>query len=372
MKTEEFIIVLCHECDLEGGGTAIGAEELLDKIRKLGYETEFFSNAIRRKNKYRYVVSNHRMEGSSLFPGNTKEKFTKEITNIKKRFSNYIGFIRGRKKVMLIHGDPVQYPPLQIGVKQIRFMYGADISDGWSLEDWNNIYDLFLCHGSNDAAELNKRFKGKTEIMGYPRYDSYFNRELDISSVLTEFDIDSKKRTILWMPTTGQGACSIPEFAEQIASLMDRFNVVVRPHPLSFRTSPEYIELLASLNYKIDSNPLRDMNVLYKAIDFVLCDYGGSSFGAIYLDKNLILLDVSNSESSGAVINSSNLQIREYFPVIGPEDAGKIESMIDDHQLWEEQRINRKLLFKKYFADNRGESSRQAAKILGSLDTILI
>lgn len=251
-------------------------------------------------------------------------------------------------------------------------MYGADISDGWSLEDWNNIYDLFLCHGSNDAAELNKRFKGKTEIMGYPRYDSYFNQELDISSVLTEFDIDSKKRTILWMPTTGQGVCSIPEFAEQIANLMDRFNVVVRPHPLSFRTSPEDIELLASLNYKIDSNPLRDMNVLYKAIDFVLCDYGGSSFGAIYLDKNLILLDVSNSESSGAVIDSSNLQIREYFPVIGPEDADKIESMIDDHQLWEEQRINRKFLFKKYFADNRGESSRQAAKILGSLDTILI
>lgn len=98
MKTEEFIIVLCHECDLEGGGTAIGAEELLDKTRKLGYETEFFSNAIRRKHKYRYVVSNHRMEGSSFFPGNTKEKFIKEVTNIKKRFSNYIGVIRGRKK----------------------------------------------------------------------------------------------------------------------------------------------------------------------------------------------------------------------------------------------------------------------------------
>lgn len=371
MKIEDFVIVLCHGCDLDGGGTALGAKDLIEKIKELGYETKCFSRVVGRNYKYQYAVSNHRMEGSSLLPSNKKAKLVNEIRNIKKRVLNSIGKFWGRPKAKLIHGDPIQYPPLQIGVKQIRFMYGADISDGWSLEDWNNMYDLFLCHGPNDVAELNKRFKGKTEMMGYPRYDSYFNQNLDISNVLLEFDIDTQKETVLWMPTTGEGACSIPEFADRIAGLMDEFNIIVRPHPISFRASPDYIKLLESLNYKIDRDSLREMNLLYKVVDFVLCDYGGSSFGAIYLDKNLILLDVTGSENDRTLVNSSNLQIRNYFPVLQLENSREIKMIINNEQLWIDQKKHREMLFSKYFADNRGSSSKRAAEILSSLNLML-
>ena len=41
MQIEEFIIVLCHGCDLEGGGATNGAEVFVEKIRKLGYYKVF-------------------------------------------------------------------------------------------------------------------------------------------------------------------------------------------------------------------------------------------------------------------------------------------------------------------------------------------
>jgi hypothetical protein len=71
------------------------------------------------------------------------------------------------------------------------------------------------------------------------------------------------------------------------------------------------------------------------------------------------------------VINSSNLQLRKYFPVIRPEESCNISSLIDDEQLWDDQIDIRRMLFSKYFADNRGESSRRAAEILSNLDVIL-
>jgi hypothetical protein len=368
MKQEDFVIVLLLRCEigLDGDGQN-DVKAFIDEIDRLGYEIDYFSEIVNRGDKYKYVVSNHCM---GKIPPSRLEILMYKIKKLSIRTFNSVGVLWHRKKQSMVR-RPVQYLPLQIGVKQIRFMYGADIGDGWSLQGWNRMYDLFLCHGPNDVAELKKRFEGKTEIMGYPRYDEYFNQNLDTSGVVKEFGIDPAKKTILWMATAGEGACSIPHFAELISGLMKKFNVIVRPHPSSFRDEPEYIDLLRSLNYTIDSNSLRDMNKLYKAVDVVLCDYGGSPFGAIYLDKKLILLDVENAESFCTVINSSNLQLRKYFPVIRSEEFCNISSLIDDEQLWDDQIDIRRMLFSKYFADNRGESSRRAAEILSNLDVIL-
>ena len=64
-------------------------------------------------------------------------------------------------------------------------MYGADINEGWSLNAWNQIYDVILCHGVNDQAEINKRFTAKTYIMGYPRYDEYFDDSINFKNIIS-------------------------------------------------------------------------------------------------------------------------------------------------------------------------------------------
>src|SRR5690606_360217 len=129
--------------------------------------------------------------------------------------------------------------------------------------------------------------------------------DIDISPIKDEFAIDSSKRTILWMPTFGEHACSIPHFAVELGKLNNDYNFIVRPHPISFAKKPEDIALLRDNGFRIDSDPLRDMNCLYKIADAVICDYGGSPFGALYLGKKVVLLDVPGSSEWYTVTGTS-------------------------------------------------------------------
>jgi hypothetical protein len=367
MDRNAFVIVFLNAFADSAWKTTAGMEECVEKIRVHGYEYTYLDDVLRGGIKYKYVVSNHCMGGSSVHP----TRYFGLKNSLRSASNRVAGWLGSGKRYVVTHCDPIQYIPLQVGIKQIRFMYGADIGEGWSLQSWNVIYDLFLCHGPNDEAALRKRFRGKIAVMGYPRYDAFFDPHLEIDSVVREFGIDPTKKTLLWITTTGEGASSIPSFARPISGLTDRHNVIVRPHPIAFRAEPRDIELLRSLNFKIDSNPLRDMNKLYKAADFVLCDYGGSAFSVIYLGKKLILLDVPGSEKSPWLQSASNFELHETVPVVGVENFRTIHDMISEDKLWEAWDDRRAALFKRYFADCRGTSSLKAAEILRNLDSMI-
>jgi CDP-glycerol glycerophosphotransferase (TagB/SpsB family) len=183
-------------------------------------------------------------------------------------------------------------------------MYGADISDGWSLQSWNDIYDVFLCHGVNDEREIKKRFKGKIYIMGYPRYDRFFSGDLDLTSIRREFGLSESKKTILWMPTLGGDYSSIPLFAEPLSTISKKYNIIVRPHPISFIQEKDVIGLLEKCNFNIDRKALRDMNELFGVADVILADNGGTPFSAIFLGKNVIFLDVPHDLGAGSSATS--------------------------------------------------------------------
>lgn len=372
MNKDSFVIVLFENYMFNENKLSVGARDFLEKIAKDGYKIINLTDILRRGVKYRYVVSNHIIWGTSIDRDKLENRRKKIKENRKKKIFNFFNMLIGDKtRYEENYIDSIQYLPLQIGIKQIRFMYGADISPGWSLQPWNEMYDLFLCHGPNDAEILGQQFSGKTIIMGYPRYDGYFSQDYDTADVVEEFGIDSSKKTILWMPTTGAGVCSIPDFAEKISLLNGKFNVIVRPHPISFRADPEYIELLHALNFKIDSNSARDMNKLLKIVDLLLCDYGGSAFAAIYLDKNMVLLEPNGMKDSSMAAGSSNLELKKHFPVIHHDDTEKILRLIDDKEFWRKNKERRRTLFEKYFANNRGKSAQCVAEILSNLDEIL-
>lgn len=370
MPCSEFTIVLINRSRFEGEGAVRGAEDFMRHIEK--YDYCYFDDLVAAKIKYKYVISNHVMGGRSLFPAGRWRRTRTHAKNFFKGLINpALKISKFRKEYDYSRIDTVQYLPLQIGQHQVRFMYGADIGDGWSLQSWNEIYDLFLCHGPNDEEQIRKKFKGMTSIMGYPRYDDYFSEALDSQSIIEEFDLDPDKKTVLWMSTLGQGASSIPRYASAIAALRSDYNVIARPHPIAFRQEPENIELLRSLSINIDGSVTRDMNRLYKAVDWVFCDYGGSPFGAIYLGIDLLLLDVPGSEKQFTVVNSSNQEIREYFPIVSKPDTEEILGILRDDGVGREQEKARARLCQKYFADLKGTSSRKVVQILTNLDQII-
>lgn len=374
MAPNSFVIVLLGIFQ-DRKNDEFGVRDFLGKIEKLGYETVYFDDLEKRKIKYQYVVSNHIMGGVCREPASISDKAQIYCKNRIKILANSVLAVFYKSKKFEIQAvDQKQYIPLRAGVQQVRFMYGADISDEWSLDAWNEIYDLFLCHGPNDRKHLKKRFSGKTAIMGYPRYDGYFSPDLEFDDLRIEFSIDRNKETILWMPTLyvpGESVCSIPNFAESVAKLRGTYNIIVRPHPITLRENPEIIDILESLGYQIDKNSMRDMNKLYRLADYVFCDYGGSPFGSLYLQKKMIILSVPNNEGATFVKNSSNLELNSYYPVIGPDQVGGLIPILQDANLWNSVLRGGEELSKIYFADYRGTSSIKAAKILTKIEDYL-
>jgi hypothetical protein len=128
---------------------------------------------------------------------------------------------------------------------------------------------------------------------------------------------------------------------------------------------------LRSLGFLLDDKPARDMNKLLKLTDVMLCDYGGSAFGAVYLRKRMVLLEVPGARDWYTVRNASNLELAQHYPAFGPDRADEIGALLDDEAYWREQEASAAPLADKYFADLRGGSAQRAAEILSNIDALL-
>ena len=360
LNLEDFVILL------SGQFRNIKNEEFAEKtlrfitlVKNHGFQIEYLDDVLRSKEKYTFIITNHTVAGNSM---KSRMPFKKVIKNLINRacapLINYTPFNTGSHS---------QYISLQCGITPIRIMYGADINDGWSLSQWNEQYNYILCHGPNDENAVRSRFSAQTYQIGYPRYDKYFNEPIDRrqNPLAGEFSLSSEKQTVVWLPTLGEGACSISSYAKHISALSRDYNVIVRPHPLTVRNDPQQIKLLEQLDLKIDRNDLRVMNHLYSLADYVVCDYGGTSFSALYLDKKIILLNVQGADTSYASFNSSNMELRKLMdPVINPEDGDSLLATIQDNTIWDRQSQQRKKAFKKYFASYQGTSAHRACQVL--------
>lgn len=362
LDPSEFTILLTQHFAIdEDGNDKRGAKEFLAYVGAKNLKYLDVDTAIDCGIKFEYVISNHMIAGSSdEIPVEIEdEQFTKQL--------NRGLLLMGKEPVWRFGAKKRTYLPLQVGKKQIRYMYGADISEGWSLKKWNTIYDIFLCHGVNDEREINKRFSGKTYVMGYPRYDRFFSEAIDLDAIRNEFCIAKTKKTVLWMPTLGGDYSSIPVFAEALSSIRDRYNLIVRPHPISFVLEKEFIQKLEMLGFTIDRNAIRDMNELFGVADVVLADNGGTPFSAIFLGKNVIFLDVPEPATDSYFSGSSVLELKKYLPTIKANEIHRLDSMLDSNEFFIENSKHIETLFKIYFDSPRGGGAARVADILRTL-----
>ena len=348
------------------GNEKLGLPDFLNHVHKEGYDVRKVTEIVNCGVKFEYVVTNHIISGSTKnFKPETADVYFMKLLNRGL-------LLNGKDPAWEFGVDVDTYLPLQVGNKQIRYMYGADISDGWSLASWNDIYDVFLCHGVNDEREIQKRFKGKALVMGYPRYDRYFTEGIDFSDIKREFGIVESKKTVLWMPTLGGEYSSIPLFADPLSRLVTKYNIIVRPHPLSFIQEKDFICLLEKLNLNIDRNALRDMNELFGVADVVLADNGGSPFSAIFLGKNVIFLDVpddlgADSDATHYIADSSVMELKKHLPVVTHQNIHMLENMLDSDMFYKENSRQIDTLFEKYFDSPRGGGAKRVADIFKNL-----
>ena len=201
------------------------------------------------------------------------------------------------------------------GKKNIRFMYTAG-KDKYTISSyWNKYYDGILCYGSYHEKKFKVRHAIPTSQMGYPRFDKYFKPGFERESLIRKFKCDPSKQTIVWL-TTWSNLSSIEKYIKEISSLTNTYNIVARPHPQIKTNNPESYKKLFKVNFNYVDDSLDDNVQLFALADLMIFDYGGSMFGALYLNKNFAFLDMKieskNSNRLGGL--SSEDYLKSFFP----------------------------------------------------------
>jgi len=256
-----------------------------------------------------------------------------------------------------------------LGSANVRFMYAAGKS-GWNLLGWNDLYDVILCFGPYHAAAFEKCSDAIVLQMGYPRFDRYFTTTPDKRELQKQYGCDPLKKTVVWLPTW-KSLSSVGLFDLEISSLTEQYNVVVKLHPLMLESEPERVTALRRHAFTRLITDSSDNLPLYQLADYMLFDYGGPPFGAIYTDKNMILLNVPDAEKDELTgTGSPDIRIRrDLVNVRAGEQA--IARLLADESVWKAQRSARRAIRKVFFAPYFGFSSRRAASALLNLGSVL-
>jgi len=268
-----------------------------------------------------------------------------------------------------------QYIQNILGNYNICFMYGADIGvDSFYKYDnnYNELFDMFFCHGPRDSEITRKIFNKPIFEMGYPRYDNFFTKNNDknyLKLLKNKYLPSNNKKTILWITTVNDYFSTIETYFHEMKKLSNEFNIIIRPHPLEI--NPECIRfnvnvsnMVRSKEFILSDNAYQDMTELYLISDYVFCDYGCSVFSALYMDKKILLLNHRNAKKDEVVSNSTALEARRYLPGINESDVNFSTFLNIDWSNFDKRREEAR---KFYFGNIEKDASKLTAKFLTSL-----
>lgn len=258
-------------------------------------------------------------------------------------------------------GDATMVP---LARHHVRLLYALGKTE-WNLAGWNRFYDTILCYGPYQKRLFEHHFPDtKVEVIGYPRFDVFFAGDTTSVGLRKTYQADPQKPNLVWLPTHGL-LSSIDAFAEPIAALAGDYNIWVKLHPATPLYETARMEQLRALPFTALIEDATDNVALFRLADYVLADYGGSAFGAIYTDKNLLLLnhgaDIFSPDTGWL---SADIQLRDAFANLYAEDAGKMPALLRDNGLWEAQRAVRAKYRSALFEDTKGQAGARAAKVI--------
>ena len=242
--------------------------------------------------------------------------------------------------------------------KNTRMVYSLGALP-WNKSNTMLDYDeIFVC-GPYEENIYNQKYNSEIEIkqVGYPKFDSFINN--NDKTIRNNIELDCSKKTILWLPTK-DGLCSIDKYVNIISKLRDNYNVLLKPHPFE-----ENARIKIAVSCGIEVVESSDSAPFYQIADFVFCDYGGSAFGALYMDKPILFLSPDNPYKDKHYSNDSpELILRKKLLYIDDIKIDELTNLLSDKSLWAKQKIIRKELRSIFFTDNYGKSGEYAAKLL--------
>jgi hypothetical protein len=333
---------------------------LINRLKSNSWNIHYLGDVIY-KYKYRVFISHLYLGGNTTSAGTI---FSRLINICYKGLGKLFPKMKGK--------GSQQYVQSSLGAYNIRMMYGADSGVNSFYEYGNNyceLFDVFFCHGPRDAEITKSVFSKPIFIMGYPRYDNYFelrDNSLNKDLLQEKYGLDRGKKTILWITTWAPHFSTIETYFKRMAMLVEHYNVIVRPHPLEIdpqysRFNKSVFNLVTNGTFILSDNRYQDMTELYLVSDHVFCDYGASIFCALYMDKRIVLLNHKDVEKDLVASTSTSMEARDHLPSVNQDEDDLLDYLVMDWVLFDH---NRQGARKYYFGDINVDASKRAAKYL--------
>lgn len=334
----------------------------IKKIKKNDWKYVFLKDVLY-KYKYNILVTHAFFGGNQNNCLSLSEKFKKIINSV------FIKIIL-KKKNYVVYQIKDQYFQKKLGEFNIRFPYGADVGDD-KVGKFYETFDLCFCHGPRDSDFIYKKLKINTFQIGYPRYDNFFTSGPQEKYKFDNSNLDKTKKNILWIPTVSTEFSTIETFHENFNNLLSKFNIILRPHPLEIdkqysRYNKNVSKIVKNSKFIIDKDPFRDLSLLYKMADIVVCDYGGSIFSSLYLKKRIILINHENVVYDTSVYTSTSMEIRKFISSYFINDFEHLLKNISDKYYWDNEDKMLEKARNFYFGNFKGDASKLVVKKLNS------
>jgi hypothetical protein len=358
--------------------------KVLVTAQKSGFPFTSLSTALIKKKRYDWIVSTFTMK---IPVPNVRSSIVNKI-----KLTFYLAILKYAilfdkknlsalylNKYELVKKSSLKIPEMWLASHRIHFPKGLDMHRSkFPNPDLDGIIDHYFCHGEFDKNLVESRLNVPVTVIGYPRYDHIENnRTLFVDKLRTEFNIHPDKEIITWIPSyvtrKGSEDFNFDSWVEYVKKLTKQYAVIVRPHPKRIENGAnKLLELLQESGFYVDSKVNRDMRELYGGSRFILCDYGGVVFSAIYTDCQLILLN--HAEHGNEVSWKENLmvyQIRDQMLNLNVNDLivnpDLIQDLINDTSLWKKQSEVQSKIKKQLFGSEIHNGSQIAAQKIKSI-----
>ena len=197
---------------------------------------------------------------------------------------------------------------------KMRMTYGVGLVPPAVITNSGRPFDYHLVHGPfNQRVQFRYHALAspmlpadRVKVIGYPRFDKWFQVGAEWRWDSWEPDYGDKKPILLWLPTWGR-ASSIDRYADAIFALSDKYDIWVKPHHGTVHWERERMA-------RLEAGPCRVVDFTdppepsFAAASVVLADHASGAFAeALFLKKKLVGL--SHWESPSLVPMASLIPI---------------------------------------------------------------
>lgn len=234
--------------------------------------------------------------------------------------------------------------------KQVRLLY-AVISKKYTYSAMNGSYDCVLV-ASQFGANLLRQHGVRTQVVGYPKLDPWFDGTLTKAKARERLGLDPDRTIVLYAPTFG-GLCAHETYAQALNELDLDVEFVGQLHPVTYMT--ELQRFAGTLPRARWIEPEEAGIHVLAAADAIITDYSGVTFEACAMDVPVLLLDKPGVAPSEDV----EVKYRDAGPrVMSAEELRpRLEELLASPERWAERRAH----YRETFYEHHGDAGRRAA-----------